>query len=93
MKDLASRFIEVESRVRALVAENRALRAQVRELERERDSVGAQARDAAALREKTTLVRERLQHLLARLESLEREDIPAREAGEPRTETAGDGHE
>jgi hypothetical protein len=70
VKDLASRFSEVELRVRALVAENRALRAKVRELERERDTIGAEARDAGALREKTTLVRERLQRLLAALEAL-----------------------
>jgi len=93
VKDLASRFSEVERRVRALVAENRALRAQVRELTRERNAVGAQARDAEALQERTTRVRERLQRLLARLESLEQGD-GADSGPDARTEdAAGDGHE
>ncbi len=82
MKDLASRFGEVELRVRALVAENRALKAKVRELEKERDAVVADARDAGALRERTALVRERLQKLLTTLEALGPETA-AQEADPP----------
>ncbi len=93
MKDVVSRFSEVERRVRAMVEENRALRERVRELERERVTIGAEARDAAVLREKTAAVRARLQRLLARLESLEQEGLPGRAAEEPRAESAGDGHE
>jgi FtsZ-binding cell division protein ZapB len=93
VKDLALRFSEVERRVRALVAENRSLRAQVRELTRERDAVGSEARDAEALQEKTALVRERLQRLLARLESLEQSEGAAGGPDARRTEAAGDGHE
>ncbi len=93
MKDLASRFSEVERRVRALVAENRTLRAQVRELMRERDAVGAQASDAETLQKKTKLVRQRLQRLLARLESLEQGDGADSGPDARSGERAGDGHE
>ena len=90
MKDLAARFSEVELRVRTLVAENRALRAKVRELERERDAVSAAAREAGALRERTALVRERLQRLLASLEALEKA-APGEDAHVSRQEAAAEG--
>ncbi len=83
MKDLASRFSEVERRVRALVAENRQLRAQLRELERAKDAVSGQAKEADALRVRTVQVRERLQRLLEKLETFEGEEVAGKEAQGP----------
>ena len=83
MKDLASRFSEVERRVTALLAQNRFLRRRVRELERERDAMVVQVRDGEGLRERTVQVRDRLQRLLARLEAVERE------TGEQNSEDGG----
>jgi hypothetical protein len=75
VRDLVSRFSEVERRVSALVAENRVLRSRVRELERERQAVGEQVRDAGILRDRSEQVRDRLYKLLALLDSIER-DVP-----------------
>ena len=91
MKDLASRFSEVELRVRTLIAENRALRAQVRELEREKTAAGTQAQDASRLRARASLVRERLRRLLARLEALEGTGASDGGSGAAREGAAGDG--
>ncbi len=91
MKDLASRFSEVERRVSALVAENKELRTQVRELQRERDAVCADAKDAAKLRQKTELVRQRLQRLLKRLAALEETGVSENGSDRAREGTSGNG--
>ncbi len=91
MKDLAARFSEVERRVSALVAENKELRTQVRELQRERDAVCADAKDAAKLRQKTELVRQRLQRLLERLAALEETGVSENGSGRAREGTSGNG--
>ncbi len=89
--DFASRFSEVERRVSALVAANKELRAQVRELQRERDAVCAEAQDAARLKEKTALVRQRLQRLLERLAALEETGVSENGSDRVREGTSGDG--
>ena len=70
VKDLGSRFAEVERRVRTLVAENRGLRARVRELEEERGRLGEAARDSDTLRANKAQVRDRLKRLLRLLEKI-----------------------
>jgi hypothetical protein len=74
VKELGSRFAEVERRVRALVAENQGLRARVRELEEERGTLGEAARDSEALRASKTQVQDRLKRLLRLLETIETKD-------------------
>lgn len=71
VKELGSRFAEVERRVRALVVENQELRARVRELEDERGKLGEAARDSDVLRAKRSQVQDRLKRLLRLLESIE----------------------
>jgi uncharacterized protein YlxW (UPF0749 family) len=71
VKELGSRFAEVERRVRALVAENQGLRERVRELEEERGTLGEAARDSEALRASKTQVQDRLKRLLRLLETIE----------------------
>jgi chromosome segregation ATPase len=89
VKDLSARFSEVERRVSALVAENGQLRKRVRELEQERQEYEAKARESEVLRRRTEQVRDRLQRLLAALESVEREVTRAAEEPERRK---GEGH-
>jgi len=83
VKDLGSRFAEVERRVRALVAENQGLRARVNELEEERGRLGDAARDSDALRANKAQVQDRLKRLLRLLETIE-----VREEGREGTEGA-----
>ncbi|NTW65592.1 MAG: hypothetical protein HGB21_04655 [Nitrospirae bacterium] len=71
VKELGSRFAEVERRVRALVAENQGLLARVRELEEERGRLGEAARDSDALRANKSQVQDRLKRLLRLLETIE----------------------
>jgi len=71
VKELSSRFAEVERRVRALVTENQGLRARVRELEDERGRLGEAARDSDALRANKSQVQDRLKRLLRLLETVE----------------------
>ena len=70
VKELGSRFAEVERRVRALVAENLGLRARLRELEDERGRLGEAARDSDALRANKSQVQDRLKRLLRLLETI-----------------------
>ena len=77
VKELGSRFAEVEQRVRALVEENARLRGRVRELEKEQGRLAEAARELEALRAKKTQVQDRLKRLLHALESV---DVRAGEA-------------
>jgi len=90
VKELGSRFAEVERRVRALVAENQGLRARVRELEDERGRLGEAARDSDALRANKSQVQERLKRLLRLLETIEvrEEEREGPEASPARDERA-----
>ena len=92
MKELGSRFAEVERRVRALVTENQGLRARVRELEDERGRLGEAARDSDALRANKSQVQDRLKRLLRLLETVEvREEEREGPEGSPAREKPADG--
>jgi predicted nuclease with TOPRIM domain len=92
VKELGSRFSEVERRVRALVAENEGLRARVRELEAERNMLGEAARDSDALRANKSQVQDRLKRLLRLLETVEvREEEREGPEGSPAREKHADG--
>lgn len=71
MKDLGSRFAEVEKRVRALVAENDELRGRVRALEADLGRAQQDVREAQQLRARKAQVQERLMRLLTALEAAE----------------------
>jgi len=71
VKELGSRFAEIEKRVRALMEENSRLRSRVRELEEERGRLGASAREFETLRVKKVQVQDRLKRLLHLLEKIE----------------------
>jgi hypothetical protein len=87
VKELGSRFAEVERRVRALVTENQGLRARVRELEDERGRLGEAARDSDALRANKSQVQDRLKRLLRLLETIKvREEEREGPAGSPARE-------
>jgi hypothetical protein len=90
VKELGSRFAEVERRVRALVTENQGLRARVRELEDERGRLGEAARDSDALRANKSQVQDRLKRLLRLLETIEvrEEDRGGPEGSQVREEHA-----
>jgi len=89
VKELASRFAEVERRVRALVAENQGLRARVHELEDERGRLGEAARDSDALRANKSQVQDRLKRLLRLLETIE---VREEERGGPDGSSAQEKH-
>jgi hypothetical protein len=92
VKELGSRFAEVERRVRALVVENRGLHARVRELEDERGRLGEAARDSDALRASKSQVQERLKRLLRLLEAIGvREEEREGPEGSPAREKHADG--
>lgn len=70
MAGLTERFAEVEQRVRALVADNQRFRGRVQELERELDAARRGLHDLEQLQAQRTQLRERLERVLALLESL-----------------------
>jgi chromosome segregation ATPase len=71
VKELGSRFAEVEQRVRALVEENARLRGRVLELEKEQGRLADAARELETLRARKAQVQDRLKRLLHALESIE----------------------
>lgn len=80
MKDLGSRFAEVEKRVHALVEENARLRGRVSELESELEQAGERAREVESLRARKAQVQERLKRLLHLLEKIEAKEDGRQEA-------------
>jgi hypothetical protein len=84
VKELGSRFAEVEQRVRALVEENSRLRVKVRELEEERGRLGEAAREAETLHARKAQVQDRLKRLLHLLEAIpaSKEDVQGSETGQ-----------
>ncbi len=80
MKDLGSRFGEVEKRVRMLVEENARLRGRVSELEGELERTGELAAEAEALRSRKAQVQDRLKRLLHLLEKIEVKEDGRQEA-------------
>lgn len=85
MKDLGSRFGEVEKRVRALVEENARLRGRVSELEGELERAGSHAAELEALRSRKGQVQERLKRLLHLLEKIETQEDGSRQGAEHST--------
>ena len=83
MKELGSRFAELERRVRALVEENARLRGRVRELEEEQGRLGDAAQESEVLRARKAQVQDRLKRLLHLLESVpvNKEDAQGPEPG------------
>jgi len=84
VKELGSRFAEVEKRVRSLVEENARLRARVRELEEEQGRLGEAARESDTLRAGKAQVQDRLKRLLRLLETVpaSKEDVQGSETGQ-----------
>jgi chaperonin cofactor prefoldin len=71
VKDLGSRFGEVEKRVRALVEENSRLRSRVSALENELEQAVERAAEVESLRTRKAQVQDRLKRLLHLLEKIE----------------------
>lgn len=74
MKDLTTRFAEVERRVLAVVEENGQLRGRVRELERELESARDSAQELELHRERQAHVREKLERILRALDAITADD-------------------
>jgi regulator of replication initiation timing len=80
VKDLGSRFGEVEKRVRALVEENSRLHGRVSELERKLEQAEEHAREVESLRFRKAQVQDRLKRLLHLLEKIEAKEGGQQEA-------------
>ncbi len=74
MKDLESRFAEVEKRARALVAEKKALTGRVRELEQELALARREALEMQHFRSKRMHIREKVERILNALEAAEKKE-------------------
>jgi len=83
VKELGSRFAEVEKRVRAMAEENSRLRGRVRELEEELGRMGQAAGESETLRAKKTQVQDRLKRLLHLLETIEVKEADAQGSERP----------
>jgi chromosome segregation ATPase len=70
LNDLEGQFAEIENRVRALVAEDRALRMRINELEQELALVRRETRNVEHVHGKHLHVREKIERVLQSLETL-----------------------
>lgn len=70
MNNLDEKFLLIEKRVRALLAENSGLCARVRELERELAEARSAAGELALIRGEKLLLREKIEKILQTLESI-----------------------
>jgi septal ring factor EnvC (AmiA/AmiB activator) len=73
LKDLESRFAEVEKRVQALVHENRALTKRISELEREIAQVRREAQEMEHFHGKRMHIRDKVERILSALEGIRHE--------------------
>ncbi len=71
MKDLETKFAEVEKRIGALVAENKVLMGRVRELEHELTHARREAQELQNLHGKKMHIREKVERILHSLEAAE----------------------
>lgn len=71
MKDLETKFAEVEKRIQALVAENKGLTERVRELEHELTHARREAQELQNLHGKKMHIREKVERILHSLEAAE----------------------
>lgn len=74
MNDLSKKIRVVEERVRALVAENHSLRTGIEELRIELEKARTDSQLAEAVRGKHQHLRERIERVLASLDSLEHKE-------------------
>lgn len=74
MKDLESRFAEIEKRVSALAAEKKALTGRVRELEQELAVARREALEMQHFRSKRMHIREKVERILSALEVTEKKE-------------------
>lgn len=79
MSRIEAQFAEVEKRVRALVAENKALARRIQALERELEQARKDAQELHLLKGGKMRIREKLERVLKTLEALGREE--AQQAG------------
>ncbi len=70
MKDLDTRFAEIERRVAALVSDNARLRAQVAALQTELEHARVDAEELQGLQGKRLQIRERIEKVLQSLETI-----------------------
>jgi len=71
VKDLETKFAEVEKRIGALVAENKVLMGRVRELEHELTHARREAQELQNLHGKKMHIREKVERILHSLEAAE----------------------
>ena len=74
MADIRTRFSEVETRVRDLVTDNKRLRTRVQELESELAGLRRDMQEFRKFQGQRGQIRERLERILAQLETLKREE-------------------
>lgn len=74
MSDIRTRFSEAEKRVRGLVTDNKRLRSRVQELVAELAGVQRDMQELRKYQGQRGLVRERLERILAQLETLKSEE-------------------
>lgn len=71
MQELEAKFSEVEKRIKALVSENAAGKARIRELEQELASARLAEKDRDHFRGKQAVIREKVERVLQTLETME----------------------
>ncbi len=74
MKDLESRFAEVEKRVKALVADKKTLASRVRELEQELAQARREALELQHFHGKRMHIKEKVEGILNALEAAEKRE-------------------
>lgn len=74
MADIKTRFSEAEKRVRDLVTDNKRLRGRVLELEGELAGLQRDMQEFRKYQDQRGLIRERLERILAQVETLKNED-------------------
>ncbi len=72
MKDIKTKFDEVEKRVKAVVTENASLRKQVRELEAELAKTRRESHELQNFHGKKLHIREKIERILQSLETAEK---------------------
>ncbi len=74
MKDLHRKFAEIETRVKALIAENATLRERAAALERELTAAREEAREFESLNGAKLHIREKVESALKALEAVSKRD-------------------
>jgi hypothetical protein len=74
VKDLESKFAEVEKRVQALVAENKVLTGRVRELEHELAQARRESQDLQNFHGKKMHIKEKIERILQSMEAVKEKE-------------------